>query len=191
MTSRKIPMKQLWGAIGAVFGSWKNDRAIAYRKMYDIPESWGTAVNVQSMVFGNMGDDFGHRRRLHARRGHRREHLLRRVPDERAGRRRRRRHAHAAADFATCASENPAIYEQLDEIRQTLEKHYRDMMDIEFTIQKGKLYMLQCRVGKRTAFAAIKIAVDMVEREAHHATRKRCSASSPISSTSSSGRSST
>ena len=92
------PQKQLWGAIGAVFGSWMNQRAITYRRLHNIPESWGTAVNVQAMVFGNMGDDFGDRRCLHAQSLDRREDALRRIPDQRAGRGRGRRHPHAAGD---------------------------------------------------------------------------------------------
>ena len=155
------PMKQLWGAIGAVFGSWNNDRAIAYRKMYDIPESWGTAVNVQSMVFGNMGESSGTgvaftRDAATGENMFYGEYLMNaQGEDVVAGIR-------TPLPIATLAQQNPPIYRQLDKIRHTLEKHYTDMMDIEFTIQEGKLYMLQCRVGKRTAFAAIKIAVDMV-----------------------------
>ena len=90
------PNEQLWGAIGAVFSSWMNARAITYRRLHDIPESWGTAVNVQAMVFGNMGDTLGHRRRLHPQSLDRRKEALRRVPGQCAGRGRRRRHPHAA-----------------------------------------------------------------------------------------------
>jgi pyruvate,orthophosphate dikinase len=155
------PMKQLWGAVGAVFGSWNNDRAIAYRKMYDIPEWWGTAVNVQAMVFGNMGEDSGTgvaftRDAATGANVFYGEYLMNaQGEDVVAGTR-------TPLPIAKLREENPRIYAQLDRIRKILEKHYRDMMDIEFTIQQGKLYMLQCRVGKRTAFAAIKIAVDMV-----------------------------
>jgi pyruvate,orthophosphate dikinase len=155
------PLKQLWGAIGAVFGSWNNDRAIAYRKMYDIPESWGTAVNIQSMVFGNMGETSGTgvaftRNAASGEDLFYGEYLMNaQGEDVVAGTR-------TPLPIADLAQKNPVIYKQLDRIRHTLEKHYRDMMDVEFTIQEGKLYMLQCRVGKRTAFAAIKIAVDMV-----------------------------
>jgi pyruvate,orthophosphate dikinase len=155
------PMAQLWGAIGAVFGSWNNDRANAYRKMYDIPESWGTAVNVQSMVFGNMGDDSGTgvaftRDAATGENVFYGEYLMNaQGEDVVAGTR-------TPLPISQLAKDNPKIYNQLDKIRKTLEKHYRDMNDIEFTIQQGKLFMLQCRVGKRTAFAAIKIAVDMV-----------------------------
>ncbi len=160
----QAPMEQLWGAIGAVFGSWMNDRANAYRKMYDIPESWGTAVNIQSMVFGNMGDDSGTgvaftRDAASGEDVFYGEYLMNaQGEDVVAGTR-------TPLPISQLAKDNPKIYGQLDKIRKTLEKHYRDMMDVEFTIQQGKLYMLQCRVGKRTAFAAIKIAVDMVEQK--------------------------
>jgi pyruvate,orthophosphate dikinase len=156
------PKEQLWGAIGAVFGSWMNDRAIAYRKMYDIPESWGTAVNVQAMVFGNMGNDSGTgvaftRDPATGENVFYGEYLMNaQGEDVVAGIR-------TPLPISQLAVEQPGIYKQLEKIRRILEKHYREMMDIEFTIQQGKLYMLQCRVGKRTAFAAIKIAVDMVQ----------------------------
>ena len=155
------PMKQLWGAAGAVFGSWNNDRAIAYRKMYDIPAEWGTAVNVQSMVFGNMGEDSGTgvaftRDAATGDNVFYGEYLMNaQGEDVVAGTR-------TPLHIAELGKQNPKIYDELEKIRTKLEKHYRDMNDVEFTIQQGKLYMLQCRVGKRTAFAAIKIAVDMV-----------------------------
>jgi pyruvate,orthophosphate dikinase len=155
------PRQQLWGAIGAVFGSWMNDRAIAYRKMYDIPEAWGTAVNVQLMVFGNMGDDSGTgvaftRDAATGENMFYGEYLMNaQGEDVVAGTR-------TPKPIVELRKDDPAAYAQLEKIRRTLEKHYTDMMDIEFTIQQGRLYMLQCRVGKRTAFAAIKIAVDMV-----------------------------
>jgi pyruvate,orthophosphate dikinase len=155
------PMTQLWGAVSAVFGSWMNDRAIAYRKLYDIPESWGTAVNVQAMVFGNMGADSGTgvaftRDAATGENLFYGEYLMNaQGEDVVAGTR-------TPLPIATLAKDNPRIYRELDRIRKILEKHYREMMDVEFTIQQGTLYMLQCRVGKRTAFAAIKIAVDMV-----------------------------
>ncbi len=155
------PMKQLWGAVSAVFSSWNNDRAIAYRKMYDIPESWGTAVNIQSMVFGNMGEDSGTgvaftRDAATGKNVFYGEYLMNaQGEDVVAGTR-------TPLPISKLAKDNPRIYKQLDKIRLKLEKHYRDMMDVEFTIQQKTLYMLQCRVGKRTAFAAIKIAVDMV-----------------------------
>ena len=155
------PLAQLWGAIGAVFGSWMNDRAIAYRKMYDIPESWGTAVNVQSMVFGNMGESSGTGVAFtrDAATGENRfygEYLMNAQGEFVVG------WTRSPLPISELAAKNPRIYKQLNGIRLALEKHYRDMMDVEFTIQDGTLYMLQCRVGKRTAFAAIKIAVDMV-----------------------------
>ncbi len=165
------PMDQLWGAIGAVFGSWNNDRAIAYRKMYDIPESWGTAVSVVAMVFGNMGESSGTgvaftRDPATGRNAFYGEYLMNaQGEDVVAGIR-------TPIPLSRLSEENPRIYKELEKIRKTLEKHYKDMNDIEFTIQEDKLYMLQCRVGKRTAFAAIKMAVDMVaerlitEREA-------------------------
>ena len=155
------PMKQLWGAVGAVFGSWMNDRAIAYRKLYDIPESWGTAVNVQLMVFGNMGPDSGTgvaftRDAATGENVFYGEYLMNaQGEDVVAGIRTPR-------PIADLKKDDPKAYARLEKIRHVLEKHYADMMDVEFTIQKGTLYMLQCRVGKRTAFAAIKIAVDMV-----------------------------
>lgn len=158
------PMVQLWGAIGAVFGSWMNERAIAYRKMYNIPEWWGTAVNVQSMVFGNMGEDSGTgvaftRDPATGDNVFYGEYLMNaQGEDVVAGIR-------TPLPIAQLAQTHPKIYKQLEAIRKKLERHYRDVMDIEFTIQQGKLYMLQCRVGKRTAFAAIKIAVDMVKEK--------------------------
>ena len=155
------PKKQLWGAIGAVFGSWMNDRAIAYRKLYDIPEAWGTAVNVQLMVFGNMGGDSGTgvaftRDAATGENVFYGEYLMNaQGEDVVAGTR-------TPKPISELRKDDAKACVQLEKIRHTLEKHYTDMMDIEFTIQQGKLYMLQCRVGKRTAFAAIKIAVDMV-----------------------------
>jgi pyruvate,orthophosphate dikinase len=164
---------QLWGAVGAVFDSWMNNRAITYRKMYDIPESWGTAVNVQSMVFGNLGETsatgvaftrdpstgekifFG-------------EYLINaqgedvvagiRTPQQITidGKQRQ------DSDLPAMEETMPEVYNQLVEIYQKLEKHYRDMQDIEFTVEEGRLWMLQTRNGKRTSKASIKIAVDMV-----------------------------
>ncbi len=155
------PKKQLWGAIGAVFGSWMNDRAIAYRKMYDIPEAWGTAVNVQLMVFGNMGDDSGTgvaftRDAATGENVFYGEYLMNaQGEDVVAGTR-------TPKPIVELKKDDAKAYAELEAIRHKLEKHYTDMMDVEFTVQQGKLYMLQCRVGKRTAFAAIRIAVDMV-----------------------------
>jgi len=158
------PMKQLWGAVGAVFGSWMNERAIAYRKLYDIPEFWGTAVNVQLMVFGNMGRDSGTgvaftRDAASGANTFYGEYLMNaQGEDVVAGIR-------TPLPIADLKKDDPKAHAQLEKIRHILEKHYADMMDIEFTIQQGELYMLQCRVGKRTAFAAIKIAVDMVDEK--------------------------
>ena len=155
------PQEQLWGAIGAVFGSWNNDRAIAYRKLNGIPESWGTAVNVQAMVFGNMGDDSGTgvaftRDPATGENVFYGEFLMNaQGEDVVAGTR-------TPLPISELERTNAAVYRQLLSIRKTLERHYRDMMDIEFTIQQGVLYMLQCRVGKRTGAAAVRIAVEMV-----------------------------
>ncbi len=181
------PEKQMWGAIGAVFESWDVPRAITYRKLNGIPSDWGTAVNVMAMVFGNMGDDsatgvaftrdpatgekvfFG-------------EYLINaqgedvvagiRTPQQvtlsgsknwakKAG----VKEAQRKKDFPSLEEAMPVVYKQLVRIYQGLEKHYREMQDIEFTIQQGKLWMLQTRTGKRTAAAAVKIAVDMVKEK--------------------------
>jgi pyruvate,orthophosphate dikinase len=156
------PEEQLWGAIGAVFSSWNNERAIVYRKLNDIPESWGTAVNVQSMVFGNMGGDSGTgvaftRDPSSGENVFYGEFLMNaQGEDVVAGIR-------TPLPISELERENPKIHGQLMKVRRTLERHYRDVMDIEFTIQQGVLYMLQCRVGKRTATAAARIAVEMVK----------------------------
>jgi pyruvate,orthophosphate dikinase len=158
------PYDQLWGAVGAVFSSWMNDRAIIYRKLNDIPESWGTAVNIQSMVFGNMGETSGTgvaftRDAATGENYFYGEYLMNaQGEDVVAGTR-------TPEPIQKLEEVDPKALKQLLEIRKKLEKHYRDMMDIEFTIQEGKLFMLQCRVGKRTALASIKIAVDMVEEK--------------------------
>lgn len=158
------PMQQLWGAIGAVFGSWMNERANVYRRLNNIPASWGTAVNVQSMVFGNMGEDSGTgvaftRDPASGENIFYGEYLFNaQGEDVVAG----TRTPHPISELK---KEDPKLYKQLDDIRKLLEKHYKDMLDVEFTIQQGKLWMLQCRVGKRTGFAAIKMAVDMVKEK--------------------------
>ncbi|MBT8382089.1 MAG: pyruvate, phosphate dikinase, partial [Ignavibacteria bacterium] len=158
------PMDQLWGAIGAVFGSWDNDRAKVYRKLNNIPAEWGTAVNIQSMVFGNMGEDCGTgvaftRDAATGENVFYGEYLFNaQGEDVVAG----TRTPHPIEELK---KDDPKIYRELDGYRKTLEKHYKEMMDIEFTIQQGKLWMLQCRVGKRTGFAAIKMAVDMVKEK--------------------------
>lgn len=158
------PKEQLWGAIGAVFGSWMNQRAIYYRKLNNIPESWGTAVNIQSMVFGNLGEDSGTgvaftRDAATGEDYFYGEFLMNaQGEDVVAGTR-------TPLPIIQLKDKDEKSYNQLLKIRTILEDHYRDMMDVEFTIQKGKLYMLQCRVGKRTAMAAMKIAVDMVKEK--------------------------
>ena len=163
------PETQLWGAIGAVFGSWMNQRAVTYRRLHDIPAEWGTAVNVQAMVFGNMGEDcatgvcftrdpstgenifYG-------------EYLINaQGEDVVAGIRTPQPMAKERSKSSERSMEEamPAAYAELVQVRATLERHYRDMQDIEFTVQSNKLYMLQTRNGKRTAAASLKIAVDM------------------------------
>jgi len=156
------PKEQLWMAIGAVFGSWNNERAIVYRRLNNIPGHWGTAVNVQSMVFGNMGEDCGTgvaftRDPATGENKFYGEYLINaQGEDVVAGIRTPQKIAQLEKDM-------PGIYHQLVDVYQTLEKHYRDMQDMEFTIQNKKLWMLQTRVGKRTGFAAFRIAVDLVE----------------------------
>ncbi len=156
------PMEQLWGAIGAVFGSWMNDRAIAYRKLYDIPNTCGTAVNVQAMVFGNMGENSGTgvaftRDPATGENKFYGEFLMNaQGEDVVAGIR-------TPQPIEKLHEVMPAVYDQLLDVRTKLDRHYRDMQDLEFTIQNGTLYILQTRSGKRTGFAAIRIAVDMVD----------------------------
>ena len=155
------PKEQLVGAIKAVFRSWNNPRAIIYRRMNDIPGSWGTAVNVQSMVFGNMGDTSGTgvaftRNPATGEKGLFGEYLMNaQGEDVVAGIR-------TPAHISELAQTNPEVYKQFVEIANKLENHYKDMQDMEFTIERGKLFMLQTRNGKRTAAAAIRIAVDLV-----------------------------
>ena len=163
---------QLWGAIGAVFGSWQSERAKVYRRLNDIPASWGTAVNVQAMVFGNMGETSATgvaftRDPSTGERAHYGEFLINaqgedvvagiRTPQylTRAARER------ANAKPASMEEAMPEVFAQLAGVFDTLESHYRDMQDIEFTVERGHLWMLQTRTGKRTAKAALKIAVDM------------------------------
>ena len=162
---------QLWGAIGAVFLSWNNQRAITYRKLNGIPDQWGTALNVQSMVFGNMGESSatGVAFTRNPATGDRRffgEYLPNaQGEDVVAGIRTPLPISKAQAVEGQQSLEEamPAVYKQLEEVYQKLEGHYRDMQDIEFTIESGKLYLLQTRTGKRTGFAAVKIACDMVD----------------------------
>ena len=170
------PYEQLWGSIGAVFGSWNGKRAIEYRIIEKIPHEWGTAVNVQAMVFGNMGNTSatGVAFTRNPGTGENKfygEYLLNAQGED------------VVAGIRTPAPVNqysmndqskhlpsleklmPALYKQLFEIQKRLEKHYRDMQDIEFTIEKGKLYMLQCRVGKRNGIAAVRMATDMYKEK--------------------------
>ena len=165
------PMEQLWEAIGAVFGSWMTPRAVTYRKLHGIPSAWGTAVSVQGMVFGNMGDDCAtgvafSRDPSTGENYFYGEYLVNaQGEDVVAGIRTPQpinRVKHEDGDLPAMEDVMPESYAQLVEVRNTLEKHYKDMQDIEFTIEKGHLYMLQTRTGKRTAQAAISIAVDMV-----------------------------
>jgi pyruvate, orthophosphate dikinase len=166
------PHDQLWGAIGAVFGSWMNQRAITYRRLHDIPGDWGTAVNVQAMVFGNMGDDcatgvaFTRNPSTGADEFYG-EYLVNAQGEDVVAGIRTPQHLTVAGrqanGSALPAMEEvmPDVFRQLEEIRLLLERHYRDMQDIEFTVQQNKLWMLQTRNGKRTAAAALKIAVDL------------------------------
>ncbi len=168
--------EQLWGAIGAVFGSWMNDRAILYRKLNDIPAEWGTAVNVQSMVFGNMGETSATgvaftRDPSTGENSFYGEFLTNaQGEDVVAGIRTpapisRARADELKSDEAPLEEVMPEVYKQLTDVADTLEAHYRDMQDIEFTVEDGVLYMLQTRNGKRTAAAALKIAVDMAQED--------------------------
>jgi pyruvate, orthophosphate dikinase len=168
------PHEQLWGAIGAVFASWMNPRAVTYRRLHDIPADWGTAVNVQAMVFGNMGADCATgvaftRNPSTGTNEFYGEYLVNAQGEDVVAGIRTPQHLTIASKEAN-KSALPAMEEvlpevltQLYEVRRTLEDHYRDMQDIEFTVQRGKLWMLQTRSGKRTAQAALKIAVSLVE----------------------------
>ncbi|MGD8394923.1 MAG: pyruvate, phosphate dikinase [Candidatus Eiseniibacteriota bacterium] len=167
------PWQQLWGAIGAVFGSWNNRRAIDYRRIYHIPASWGTAVNVQAMVFGNMGDDCatGVAFTRNPATGDKKvfgEWLPNaQGEDVVAGIRTPRplsneQKAEGGADQPSLEEAMPELYKAFIGYAEKLEHHYADMQDLEFTIQRGKLYMLQTRSGKRTGFAGVKIATDLV-----------------------------
>ena len=180
------PWEQLWGAVAAVFNSWNNDRAIFYRRMEQIPDEWGTAVNVQAMVFGNMGqnsgtgvaftrdaatgeDIFNGEYLINAQgedvvagirtpqqitlEGSRRWAVLQGIKEE-----------ERASKYPSLEEAMPEMYRQLNETQQKLEDHYSDMQDLEFTIQEGKLWLLQTRNGKRTGAAMVKIAVDLLEQ---------------------------
>ncbi len=154
------PEEQLWQSITAVFGSWDNQRAINYREINDIPHHWGTAVNVQTMVYGNMGENCGTgvaftRDPATGEKKYYGEYLKNaQGEDVVAGIR-------TPKDISELEQDMPEIYSQLVDIFEKLEQHYQDMQDVEFTIQEGELYMLQTRTGKRTAKASVKIAVDM------------------------------
>ena len=157
------PQEQLDGAIRAVFDSWMGERAVSYRRINRIPDDWGTAVNVQQMVFGNKGEHVGLRRRVQPRRGHRRARAVRRLPRQRPGRGRRLRRAQHAGHRRAARRRCPRRTRELMEILRTLERHYKDMQDTEFTVEEGRLYMLQTRNAKRPAQAAVRFAVDAVD----------------------------
>ncbi|HOK41642.1 MAG TPA: pyruvate, phosphate dikinase [bacterium] len=169
-------IQQLWGAIGAVFASWNGKRAVSYRRIEGIPDDWGTAVNVQTMVFGNTGNDSATGVAFTRNPGNGEnqfygEYLVNaQGEDVVAGIRtpapiNEYSKSEHNKDLVTLEQSMPDLYKQLVEIRKKLEKHYRDMQDIEFTIEKGKLYMLQCRVGKRNGPAAVKMALDMLKEK--------------------------
>ena len=168
--------EQLWGAVGAVFQSWRNQRAKTYRKLNNIPEEWGTAVNVQSMVFGNMGSDCATgvaftRNPSTGENSFYGEYLINaQGEDVVAGIRTpqnitKKARLESGSEELSMEESMPDVYQELVSIYLKLEKHYRDMQDIEFTVENKKLWMLQTRSGKRTAKAGIKIAVDMVEEK--------------------------
>ena len=168
------PIEQLWGAIGAVFGSWMNARARTYRRLHGIPAEWGTAVNVQAMVFGNMGNDCATgvcftRNPSTGDNAFYGEYLVNaQGEDVVAGIRTPQplteaEKAETGLNLPSMEEVMPELFKELDGVRLKLEKHYKDMQDMEFTIQQGRLWMLQTRNGKRTAKASLKIACDMVE----------------------------
>jgi pyruvate, orthophosphate dikinase len=168
------PKEQLWGAIGAVFGSWMSARAVSYRRIHKLPEEWGTAVNIQAMVFGNMGEDCatGVAFTRDPGTGERRffgEYLPNaQGEDVVAGIRTPcpiNRESAINSQLTTMEERFPRVYSDLVKLYALLEKHYRDMQDIEFTVQKDKLYLLQTRTGKRTPSASVRMAVDMVNEK--------------------------
>ncbi len=170
------PYDQLWGSIAAVFSSWNGKRAVAYRRIEGIPDDWGTAVNVQSMVFGNMGNNSATgvaftRNPGTGENNFYGEYLVNaQGEDVVAGIRtpapiNKYSQSEHNKDLKTLEELNPRVYKELDNIRKRLERHYRDMQDIEFTIEEGKLYMLQCRVGKRNGPAAVRMAMDMLKEK--------------------------
>ena len=167
-------MAQLWGSIGGVFKSWNGKRAIRYRQIEHIPDDWGTAVNVQSMVFGNMGDSSAtgvafSRNPANGDNKFYGEWLINAQGEDVVAGIRTPNPLNEATkseknkNLSSLETAMPEVYKELDDIRKHLEAHFQDMQDIEFTIQEGKLWMLQCRVGKRTGLAALQMAVDMVE----------------------------
>src|SRR5216110_3174303 len=155
------PREQMWGSISAVFGSWMNDRAIVYRRKYGIPHDWGTAVNVQTMVFGNMGETSATgvaftRDPASGEKVFYGEYLINaQGEDVVAG-------VRTPHPIAHLAKEMPAAHKALMKVRELLERHFKDMQDLEFTVEENRLYILQTRNGKRTGHAAVRIAVDMV-----------------------------
>ncbi len=168
------PKEQLWGAIGAVFSSWMTPRAVTYRRLHDIPEEWGTAVNVQAMVFGNMGEDCATgvaftRDPSTGENAFYGEYLVNAQGEDVVAGIRTPQHLTIAgkeansSDLPAMEEVMPEVFGQLNDIRGKLENHYLDMQDIEFTVQNGKLWMLQTRNGKRTTQAALRIAVEMAE----------------------------
>ncbi|MBM4269170.1 MAG: pyruvate, phosphate dikinase [Deltaproteobacteria bacterium] len=181
------PWEQLWGAVGAVFGSWMNQRAITYRRLYNVPSEWGTAVNVQAMVFGNLGSDcatgvaftrdpgngakdFYGEFLVNAQgedvvAGTRTPQKITKKASREVAASAGRSELHRREQQPSLEEVMPKAYTELRRVAATLEKHYRDMQDIEFTIERKRLWMLQTRSGKRTAAAALKIAVDMVKEK--------------------------
>jgi len=162
------PWEQLWAGIGAVFGSWMVDRAITYRKLNNIPGDWGTAVNVQTMVFGNAGDDCAtgvcfSRDPATGENVYYGEYLINAQGEDVVAGIRTPQPMASKGDGTSLEEKWPHLYQELVDVRNNLEKHYKDMQDMEFTIEHGKLWMLQCRNGKRTAAAAVRMAVEMVE----------------------------
>ncbi|MCX5697547.1 MAG: pyruvate, phosphate dikinase [Candidatus Omnitrophica bacterium] len=170
------PKEQLWGSIGAVFASWNGKRAISYRRIENIPDEWGTAVNVQTMVFGNMGNDSATgvaftRNPGNGENNFYGEYLINaQGEDVVAGIRtpapiNEYSKSEHNKELVTLEKAMPAIYKELYDIQGRLERHYRDMQDIEFTIEKDRLFMLQCRIGKRNGPAAVRMAVDMLKEK--------------------------
>ena len=162
------PWDQLWAGIGAVFGSWMVDRAITYRKLNNIPGDWGTAVNVQTMVFGNAGDDCAtgvcfSRDPATGENVYYGEYLVNAQGEDVVAGIRTPQPMASKGDGTSLEEKWPNLYKELVDVRNNLEAHYKDMQDMEFTIEHGKLWMLQCRNGKRTAAAAVRMAVEMVE----------------------------